>query len=94
MVPNENFSKYFPDIPTTKEEPAERSSAIKAGTFLLYEKIIQDLQLHKLTKKHFGDGTALMFDLVSYMITCEYVAQHTTQCRSRATRPCRTSART
>ena len=79
MVPNENFSKYFPDIPldTAKEEPAERSSAIKAGTFLLYEKIIQDLQLHKLTKKHFGDDTGLMFDLVSYMITCESnVAQH------------------
>lgn len=78
MIPNENFPKYFPDVPLDIEsaEP-ERSNAIKAGTFMLYEKIVADLQLDKLLERHFEEDSGLILDLASYMITCENnVGQH------------------
>lgn len=77
MTPNENFAKFFPDLALPVEEKVQdRSDSVKGATFVLYEKIVKDLRLQTLLKRHFDDA-GLMLDLACYMITSETnVAQH------------------
>lgn len=72
MYPNEEFFKYFKSVAMPEARPnAYRSSCIQAGTFMVIEKIVEEYNLKKLFKKHFGDRAGLLLDLISYMIVNE-----------------------
>lgn len=78
MYPNDNFLKFFPEIPVTVlEDPRIRSNTLRAGTFIVLSQIIKEYKLDDLLHIVFQDQTGFILDLASYMIVCEdNVAQH------------------
>ena len=55
MYPNPNYEKYFPENPLPKTRSSDfRSSCIKAGSFIVIKKIMEDMELlnaiHKSTR--------------------------------------------
>ena len=86
MFPNEKFSELFPSIPVTElAPPVKRCSTLKAGTFIVFEKIIRDAGLDVILEEIFGRKSGLILDLLSYMIISEdnaaqyypdYAAEH------------------
>ena len=73
MRPNENFRKYFPEIELPEEkEDSMRSSCLKAGTYMVIQKVIKDLGLNQLLEETFGPRHAgLILDLAAYSIITE-----------------------
>lgn len=71
MIPNEYFSQFYPDVDIDMEPP-EFSDTLNVGSFLVIQKIMEDLQLRVLLESTFGDESGRFIeDLVSYIITNE-----------------------
>ena len=71
MIPNEYFSQFYPEV-SVGVDPPEFSDTLKIGSFLVIQKIMEDLPLKKLIESVFGDGEGKCIeDLVSYIITSE-----------------------
>lgn len=69
MFPNERFQNYFPEIELPEELPlAYRSCCLKIGSCVIIQKILDEYKLLPRLKKHFGNDTGLVLDLVSYLI--------------------------
>lgn len=46
MRPNENFKKYFPEVEAPEERAdAGRSSCLRAGAYMVIDKVIKDMDL-------------------------------------------------
>ena len=73
MRPNENFRRFFPEV-QTPEDRADfgRSSALKAGAYMVIEKVVKDLGLDEKLKTVFGArNSGLILDLAAYSIITE-----------------------
>ena len=70
MIPNEYFSQYYPDISIEQEAP-KFSDTLRIGCFLVIQKLFKDLQLEELINSVFGESTAFIEDIVSYIISNE-----------------------
>ena len=73
MIPNENYVKYFgtDEIPDLKQSQS-RSSCLKAGSFLVIRKIMEEYELSHYLLNHFNpDDCGLILDLAAYTIVCE-----------------------
>lgn len=72
MYPNPNFVKYFPEaeIPK-KKEILQRSSCIRAGSYMVLDKIVRDYGLREMLGRIVGRDSGLFLDLASYSIVCE-----------------------
>lgn len=73
MQPNQNFLKFFPDVelPDIRDK-AVRSSCLRAGSFIVTKKIMDDYGLPNMLQKHFESrDMGLLLDLVAYSIICE-----------------------
>ena len=72
MYPNEKFQIYFPDAEIPEELPyAYRSCCLKIGFCVVIQKVIDEYNLRSTLTKIFGKETALILDLVAYMIVEE-----------------------
>ena len=73
MRPNENFRKYFPEaeIPEEREDTG-RSSALKAGTYMVINQVVKDLGLDDRLEAAFGTRNGgLILDLATYSVITE-----------------------
>ena len=73
MRPNENFRKYFPEaeIPEEREDTG-RSSALKAGTYMVINQVVKDLGLDERLEAAFGTRNGgLILDLATYSVITE-----------------------
>lgn len=72
MYPNANFLKYFPaaDFPEEKA-PANRSSCLRIGTYLVLRKIIAEYGLEDILSSIIGKDNGLFLDIASYTIVTE-----------------------
>ena len=73
MQPNENFLKYFPDtiLPEEKDR-AQRSCALRAGTWIVIRKIVNDYHLPEILGRYLSaKDVGLFLDLCAYSITEE-----------------------
>ena len=79
MQPNTGYLEQFPyaELPDEKAEPL-RSRCLRAGTFIVLRKIIEDYKLKDMLSAYFGIKDAgLLLDLAAYSIITESnVAQH------------------
>lgn len=66
MIPNERFLEFFPRTPLP--EQAERCTTLKAGPFMVFDKIVRHYGLDKMAEKNFGKNAGLLLDLASYMV--------------------------
>ena len=72
MYPNEKFQIYFSDAEIPEELPyAYRSCCLKIGSCAVIQKVIDEYNLRSTLTKIFGKETALILDLVAYMIVEE-----------------------
>lgn len=72
MFPNEKYEIYFPDAVMPEKLPETyRSCALKIGSYAIIKKVFDDYKLPDMLKKHFGDDTGLLMDLVAYLIVEE-----------------------
>ena len=73
MRPNENFRKFFPDAEVPEErENTGRSSALKAGTYMVINQVVKDLGLSEKLEAAFGArNSGLILDLAAYSIITE-----------------------
>lgn len=73
MRPNENFRKYFPDVEIPEEkEGADRSSCLKAGTYMVINQTAKNAGLTKKLEDIFGSKNAgLILDFAAYSIITE-----------------------
>ena len=72
MNPNENFLKYFPQIPVNRlEAPRIRSNTLHIGAYIVFSQLIREYQLADLLEEQFGERAGLILDLASYMIINE-----------------------
>lgn len=79
MIPNENFLRYFGDVPLPETRNTDtRSSCLKIGAFLVIRKIVEDYDLPRMIAKYLGAKDAGLFlDLAVYSIITEgNAAQH------------------
>lgn len=73
MQPNQNFLKFFPDVelPDIKDK-AMRSSCLRAGSFIIIKKIMDDYGLPNMLQNYFeSTDLGLLLDLAAYSIICE-----------------------
>lgn len=73
MQPNENFLKFFPDtiLPEEKDR-AQRSCALRAGTWIVIRKIVNDYHLPEILGRYLSaKDVGLFLDLCAYSITEE-----------------------
>ena len=79
MYPNANFLKYFPaaDFPEEKA-PANRSSCLRIGTYLVLRKIIAEYGLEDILSSVIGKDNGLFLDIASYTIVTENNAGQST----------------
>lgn len=72
MHPNPNFSRFFPDevIPDDTEDTS-RSSCLRAGAYIVIDKIIHELGLQGMLKNIIGKQYGLFLDLIAYTIITE-----------------------
>lgn len=69
MIPNERFLEFFPRTPLPEQrEQAERCTTLKAGPFMVFDKIVRHYGLDKMAEKNFGKNAGLLLDLASYMV--------------------------
>ena len=73
MRPNENFRKFFPDVEVPEErEDTGRSSALKAGTYMVISQVVKELGLDKKLESAFGArNSGLILDLAAYSVITE-----------------------
>ncbi len=73
MRPNENFRKFFPDAEVPEErENTGRSSALKAGAYMVINQVVKDLGLSEKLEAAFGvRNSGLILDLAAYSIITE-----------------------
>ena len=73
MRPNENFRKFFPEVEAPGErEDAGRSSALKAGTYMVINQVVKDLGLGEKLEVAFGArNSGLILDLAAYSVITE-----------------------
>lgn len=69
MYPNEKYTDFFPEtvLPEERSE-ADRSCALRIGSYLVIRKILQEYKLPAILEKHLGKDCGLFLDLVSFMI--------------------------
>lgn len=69
MYPNEKYIDFFPRavLPEERSE-ADRSCALRIGSYLVIRKILQEYKLPMILEKHLGKDCGLFLDLVSFMI--------------------------
>jgi hypothetical protein len=73
MQPNQNFLKFFPDVelPDIRDKSI-RSSCLRAGSFIIIKKIMDDYGLSNMLQKYFESrDLGLLLDLAAYSIICE-----------------------
>lgn len=70
MQPNENYLRFFPDIPLPEaRKKTERSCALRVGTWIVLQKIIRDYKLPELLGRYIpGKDVGLFLDLAAYSI--------------------------
>lgn len=74
MLPNEKYVLYFPEEATTLPEEKHasvRSSCLKAGTYLVFRRIIAEYHLQEILDKIIGKDSGLFLDLAVYTIITE-----------------------
>lgn len=72
MYPNEKYADHFPEAAMPEERPeADRSCALRVGSYLVIQKILQEYKLPVILEKHIGKDCGLFLDLVSFMIVDE-----------------------
>lgn len=71
MFPNSNYMKFFPNESLPEYSDSSRSSCLKAGTYIVIDKIIHEYHLQSILKGILGDKYGLFLDLVAYTIICE-----------------------
>ena len=72
MYPNEKYSDHFPDAPMPEERPeAYRSCAIRIGTYLVIQKLLQEYKIPSMLEKYLHEDSGLFLDLMSFMIVDE-----------------------
>ena len=72
MYPNSKFRALFPEEPIPSlAEPQLRSNTLRAGSFIVFDKIIRDYKLDELLRRIFGDSSGMLLDLMCYMIVSE-----------------------
>lgn len=73
MRPNENFKKYFPEVEAPEERTdAGRSSCLRAGAYMVIDKVIRDMELDKKLEETFGEKPAgMLLDFAAYSIITE-----------------------
>ena len=73
MRPNENFRKYFPevDVPESLAD-SERSSCLKAGTYMVINQVVKNTGLNQKLEDVFGAKAAgMILDFAAYSIITE-----------------------
>ena len=70
MQPNENYLRFFPDIPLPEtKKKTERSCGLRVGTWIVLQKIIRDYKLAELLGRYIpGNDVGLFLDLAAYSI--------------------------
>ena len=73
MRPNENFRKFFPEVEAPGERgDADRSSALKAGTYMVINQAVKGLGLGEKLEAAFGArNSGLILDLAAYSVITE-----------------------
>ena len=73
MRPNENFRKYFPEVEAPEErDDSGRSSALKAGSYMVIHQVVKDLGLDQKLETAFGArNSGLILDLAAYSVITE-----------------------
>lgn len=73
MQPNQNFVKFFPEIPLPDERNnSKRSSCLRIGAYLVIRKIMEEYNLTEILSDYWDNrGVGLFLDLVTYSIICE-----------------------
>lgn len=72
MFPNEKFHSLFPSIPVASlTAPLLRSNTLRAGSYIVFDKIIKEYQLDSLLGQIFGDSSGLILDLLCCIIVSE-----------------------
>ena len=70
MQPNENFLRFFPNVPLPEtRKRVERSCSLRIGTWIVLQKIIRDYKLSELLGQYIpGRDVGLFLDLTAYSI--------------------------
>ena len=78
MLPNENFAKWFPGLPSGEaRNEARRSCCLKIGGWLAVRRVALEYRLQKVLEKRFGRKAGLILDLAAYsVIDQDNAAQH------------------
>lgn len=73
MQPNQNFTKFFPEIALPDERSSSgRSSCLRIGAYLVIRKIMEDYKLPEILSDYWDErGVGLFLDLATYSIICE-----------------------
>jgi transposase len=73
MIPNENFKKYLGDIEFPEiRANVLRSSCLRAGTFFVISKIVEEYNLPQILSRYLGvKNSGLFLDLAAYSIISE-----------------------
>ena len=73
MTPNENFRRFLPDIALPDAPVRESvSGCLRAGTFFLLRKLVEDLKLRDAMFGQFNArGCGLLLDLAAYSVVSE-----------------------
>ncbi len=71
MIPNEDFSIYYPDVTMDIEDISDISYTLKVGNYILIDKIFKDSGLDDLLERIFPEYHNFIKDLVFYMIIRE-----------------------
>jgi hypothetical protein len=73
MIPNENFKKYLGDIEFPEIRASVlRSSCLRAGTFFVIRKIVEEYNLPQILSRYLGvKNSGLFLDLAAYSIISE-----------------------
>ena len=72
MHPNPNFLKYFPEVELPGEEsPANRSSCLRVGAFIVIQKLIGEYGLDDMIERIIGKDGGLFLDLMAYSMITE-----------------------
>lgn len=73
MVPNSNFSTYFPEVEVPEEKSGpSRSSCVKVGANVMVNSVVKELGLREVLEGQFQKKDAgLVLDLAAYSVITE-----------------------
>ena len=71
MIPNEDFSTYYPDVTLEMETISEVSDTLKVGNYSVLNKIYEESEIRALLDSFFPTYSSLIQDLVYYMVVKE-----------------------